>query len=172
MWGVHLMLCGVICRVLPARKALLALREHKGRKEYRVPGIAGAAGVACWDLNANSLCDLATEDINTDTLCDALDCKGDPGTVYTAGTGIGISNNQINVNLDIPDNRHGYFTPGQGARNPRISSIDQTGDVGSYSSVTIGTDGLPVISYYDATNGDLKVARCSNPYCLVNWSRR
>ena len=85
MWGVHLMLCGVICRVLPARKALLALREHKGRKEYRVPGIAGAAGVACWDLNANGLCDLATEDINTDGLCDALDCKGAQGAQGAQG---------------------------------------------------------------------------------------
>ena len=33
--------------------------------------------------------------------------------------------------------------------------------MGQYTSVTIGADGLGLISYYDATNGDLKVAHCS-----------
>jgi len=33
--------------------------------------------------------------------------------------------------------------------------------------VTIGTDGLGLISYYDATNGDLKVAHCSNSACTA-----
>jgi hypothetical protein len=43
--------------------------------------------------------------------------------------------------------------------------VDHAGDVGQYSSVTIGIDGLPLISYYDATNGNLKVAHCSNSAC-------
>src|SRR5205823_5101840 len=42
---------------------------------------------------------------------------------------------------------------------------DRAGNVGQYSSVTIGTDGLALISYYDATNGDLKVAHCSDSAC-------
>ncbi|NDF32536.1 MAG: hypothetical protein EB147_09990, partial [Acidimicrobiia bacterium] len=32
-------------------------------------------------------------------------------------------------------------------------------------SIAIGTNGNPIISYYDATNFDLKVAACSNPTC-------
>ncbi|HSF66168.1 MAG TPA: hypothetical protein VLA67_01950, partial [Nitrospiraceae bacterium] len=38
-------------------------------------------------------------------------------------------------------------------------------NVGQFTSVTIGTDGLGLISYYDETNGDLKVAHCSNVTC-------
>jgi hypothetical protein len=42
---------------------------------------------------------------------------------------------------------------------------DKSGDVGQYSSVTIGMDSRPLISYYDATNGDLKAAHCDDVIC-------
>jgi predicted regulator of Ras-like GTPase activity (Roadblock/LC7/MglB family) len=38
-------------------------------------------------------------------------------------------------------------------------------DVGWFSSITIGSDGLPVISYFDQTNGWLKVAHCNDATC-------
>jgi hypothetical protein len=46
-----------------------------------------------------------------------------------------------------------------------LSTVDSTGIVGQYTSVTIGTDGFPVISYYGNTNRNLKVAKCSNHSC-------
>ncbi len=46
-----------------------------------------------------------------------------------------------------------------------ITPLDTAGDVGLSTSVTIGADGLGLISYNDATNGDLKVAHCSNVGC-------
>jgi|GEM_PF-1092534 len=46
-----------------------------------------------------------------------------------------------------------------------ITAVDSTGDVGQYVSMTIGTDGLPVLAYYDTTNGDLKVLKCSTVAC-------
>jgi hypothetical protein len=48
-----------------------------------------------------------------------------------------------------------------------VATIDTGGiaNVGQYTSITIGTDGLGLISYHDVTNGDLKVAHCSNVAC-------
>jgi hypothetical protein len=46
-----------------------------------------------------------------------------------------------------------------------ITTIDSTGNVGKYTSIAIGANGFPVISYYDATNGQLEVAACTTTNC-------
>jgi len=47
-----------------------------------------------------------------------------------------------------------------------ITTIDSAGDVGRYTTaVTIGSDGLGLISYYDKTNKDLKLAHCNDASC-------
>ena len=43
-----------------------------------------------------------------------------------------------------------------------VVSIDLIGDVGRQTSIVIGVDGRGLISYYDATNKDLKVAHCED----------
>ena len=48
-----------------------------------------------------------------------------------------------------------------------ITTVDNTNDVGQYSSITIGADGNPIISYFDNTAGDLKVAACADPTCTA-----
>jgi predicted regulator of Ras-like GTPase activity (Roadblock/LC7/MglB family) len=40
-----------------------------------------------------------------------------------------------------------------------------TPNVGRYPSVTVGSDGLGIVSYLDATNHNLKVAHCANLAC-------
>lgn len=45
-----------------------------------------------------------------------------------------------------------------------ISFVDD-GNVGAFSSIAIGFDGLPVISYHDRANGKLKVAHCNDAAC-------
>jgi Collagen triple helix repeat (20 copies) len=53
------------------------------------------------------------------------------------------------------------------------SDLDPGPDfVGDDTSVTIGADGLGLISYYDVSNGDLKVAHCSNTFCVPYLRRR
>jgi preprotein translocase subunit Sec61beta len=46
-----------------------------------------------------------------------------------------------------------------------LTTVDSPGDVGAFSSITTGADGFGLISYFDASNGDLKVAHCGNAAC-------
>jgi hypothetical protein len=46
-----------------------------------------------------------------------------------------------------------------------ISVVDPDPGVGRYTSLAIGHDGNPVISYQDSGNGDLKIAHCNDPAC-------
>lgn len=49
---------------------------------------------------------------------------------------------------------------------PRISTVDDpANDVGRFTSLAFGTDGFPVISYFDSSSGALKVAKCANAAC-------
>ena len=45
------------------------------------------------------------------------------------------------------------------------ATVDREDSVGSYVAMVIDREGLPVLSYLDATSGDLKVARCGMPDC-------
>lgn len=46
-----------------------------------------------------------------------------------------------------------------------IATVDSEDRVGSYAAIAVDGEGLPVLSYFDATAGDLKFARCSTPDC-------
>ena len=56
-----------------------------------------------------------------------------------------------------------------GLERPRLAltTLDGPGNVGQDTSVTIGADGLGLISYHDITNRTLKVAHCSNRACTA-----
>jgi len=79
-------------------------------------------------------------------------CETDDSATYTAGEGLALSSNQFRV-AAVP--QAGYI----------VRTLDSTGDVGQYPAIIIGLDGLPIISYYDATNGDLKVYHCNDMTC-------
>jgi len=52
-----------------------------------------------------------------------------------------------------------------GTSGTLIAVIDSSGDTGEYDSIVLGSDGFARISYYDATNDDLKFVRCFNADC-------
>lgn len=58
--------------------------------------------------------------------------------------------------------------------NPQCTGIatittvdDPANDVGQYSSIAIGSDGRPVISYFDETALALRAAKCANAQCTA-----
>lgn len=47
-----------------------------------------------------------------------------------------------------------------------ITTVDDpVNSVGAFSDIAIASDGRPVISHYDATDGNLKVSKCTNAAC-------
>ncbi len=50
--------------------------------------------------------------------------------------------------------------------------VDSAGTVGWNTSVTIGSDGLPFVSYRDISNNAVKSAHCPNAFCVGYLRRR
>ena len=69
-------------------------------------GIAGEDGLSCWDLNGDGVAD-PNEDINTDGVFDALDCKGPQGDVGTDGQDGPTYTGIAPINVDNTNNEIG-----------------------------------------------------------------
>jgi hypothetical protein len=50
--------------------------------------------------------------------------------------------------------------------------VDSAGTVGWSTSVTVGSDGLPFMSYRDVSNNSVKSAHCPNAFCVGYFRRR
>ena len=99
-----------------------------------------------------------------------------PGSGLDADTlgGVASASYQIRVTGTCPAGQSLQGINGDGTvvcfvlgAPPVVSVVDNPppNGVGIYSSLAIGTDGLPVISYYDTTAGNLKVAKCNDASC-------
>jgi hypothetical protein len=53
-----------------------------------------------------------------------------------------------------------------------LTTLDGLGNIGQYTSVTVGADGLGLISYHDTANGALKIAHCSDFSCVPAATER
>lgn len=111
----------------------------------------------------------------------AIACEPVPGLTVTttldAGAAVVGTYNDIAI---LPDGRPvvSYYDATNGnlklARcantactgTPLVTTIDSSAnDVGQFSAIAIGADGLPVVSYYDTTADDLRVLKCGNADC-------
>jgi predicted regulator of Ras-like GTPase activity (Roadblock/LC7/MglB family) len=86
----------------------------------------------------------------------------------TSGGGGAVHwDNLTSVPVDLADGDDDTLPilPGTSWGLHAVTTIDSEGGVGVSTSITVGADGLPVISYYDHTNDSLKVAHCSDLEC-------
>ena len=59
---------------------------------------------------------------------------------------------------------------GIGAQAALLKTLDSEGNVGIETAIAIGVDGKPIVSYYDATGFQLKVAHCNDTRCVTGAS--
>ncbi|HXZ58090.1 MAG TPA: collagen-like protein [Gaiellaceae bacterium] len=52
------------------------------------------------------------------------------------------------------------------------TTVDSAGDVGSGTSITVGSDGLPFVTYRDKTNNAIVSTHCPNAFCVPYFRRR
>jgi hypothetical protein len=108
--------------------------------------------------------------------CTTTDCTGTPtittvdsdGNVgYYTSIAIGDNGNPVISYYDATNNdlKVAACTTADCSGTSTITTVDSTGTVGYYTSIAIGDNGYPVISYYDFTNEDLKVAACTTADC-------
>lgn len=110
--------------------------------------------------------------------------NGDQDTTYIAGFGLDLTGTTFDVDTDTVQSRvYGSCKVGstiraidadgtvecqEDATTNRIltpsETLSTTLGIGKYPSITIGSDGLPVMSYTDS-NSDLMLAHCDDPLC-------
>ena len=112
--------------------------------------VARCANLDCSSIQVSTV-DASPADVGEHTSI-AIGANGNPVVAYYDAT---------NGNLKVA--RCNDFACSGG--NETISVVDSVGDVGQYASLAIGSSGNPLIAYYDATNGNLKVARCNDRAC-------
>ncbi len=131
-----------------------------------ISGSDGLPLVAVFDSNNNDLkavhCADATCSSATTTLLDSTGNVGRYPSITVGADGLGLIS-YLDATSSALKVAHctnlacSAFT---------LATVDGPGKLGdSQTSLTVGTDGLGLISYYDGTNGDLDVAHCSNTAC-------
>ena len=129
-------------------------------------GSDGLPLVAVFDSNNNDLkavhCADATCSSATTTVLDSTGNVGRFPSITVGADGLGLISylDATNGNLKVA------HCTNLACSTFATATADASGKVGdSQTSVTVGTDGLGLISYYEGASGDLDVAHCSNVAC-------
>lgn len=110
-------------------------------------------------------------------VCSDVDCAASPA-IKTLDSNTGSSNIYGPISMALTDNNYSrisYYA--YGSRDLRVAAcsncitsnsvytVDSAGDVGKGNAIALTAAGIPVISYYDDTNNQLKVAVCDHYTC-------
>ncbi|MCP4960467.1 MAG: hypothetical protein GY925_14515 [Actinomycetia bacterium] len=99
-----------------------------------------------------------------------------PGDLFGNDVAIGPAD-QVLAGAPNDDTVNFVWTPNEGSftvveasrldlGGSSISTPQSVGNVGYYTSLALHSQGHPVVSHHDLTNGDLNVVRCNDPGCV------
>ena len=123
----------------------------------------------------NPTCSGATEsDSSTNSVVDsdgsvgqgssiAIGVNGNPIISYTSATNLDL--NATSFDLKVVVCKNSTCSGAIESDRPINTIIDSDGSIIGSTSITIGTNGNPIISYSDSTTWNLKVAACKNSTC-------
>jgi hypothetical protein len=131
-------------------------------------GSDGLGLISYWDATYNDLKVLhcGSLDCSSGYTATAVNVTGNVGqysSITIGGDGLGLVSYYDATAHALKVLHCGNLTCNSGSSS--ITIVDNAGNVGKYSSITLDADGLGLISYYDVVQGDLKVFRCSNVTC-------
>ncbi len=131
-----------------------------------VSAVAGTPMISYYDItNGDLKVARCTTSACTSFVTYTMDSVGNVGkytSIFVPADSLPVISYYDATNLDLKVLKCSSISCSAGST---ITVVDSLGDVGAYSSLFVPADGLPVISYYDSTNFNLKVAKCGNASC-------
>lgn len=139
-----------------------------GRFTNSILGTDGLVLIAYYDVTNGDLKAAHCSNVAcTAATLSVVDSAGDVGhdeSIALGSDGLGIISYYDTTNGDLKT-AHCSNVECSAATTSTIDGA--TTDVGQDTGITIGADGVPLISYTDVTNADLKVARCADIACTA-----
>jgi len=137
-------------------------------------GADGLGLVSYRDATAGSLkvahCDNVACTTATLSTVDASGLEGEFSAITIGVDGLGVISYRdgTGANKDLKVAHCGNVT----CTSSTYVTVDTPGDVGWNTSITIGSDGLPFVSYRDVDGSQVKGLHCANVFCVPYLRRR
>lgn len=142
--------------------------QRRGRYTSIAPGPTGLPRISSYDLTNGDLryavCTASCETATPTFVLSTVDSTGDVG-LYTSIEVAASGSTKISYHdATNGDLKYASCTAGCTTATPtwNLVVVDAPGTTGLHTSVALDRDGAPQISYFDASNGDLRRAACTS----------